>query len=169
MTVHGRSAWHQGTPARGFWPLVAGRRWCCGCLEELTQLRVSWTRSSVAGRAHHCAPCMPSAGREASCLPHAEHALHGCCRPRRVEGGKAKPVKASYALRLPRLRGFTCFSVDALHAAWLIKYPWLARGAPEARAPCPAAAPGGGSSCDVHTSRTSRALCCSHQRCTCNR
>jgi hypothetical protein len=55
-------------------------------------------------------------------------------RPRRAEG-KARAVKASYALRLPRLRGFTCLSVDALHQAWLAKYALLQRSNPQA-SPC---------------------------------
>ena len=50
-----------------------------------------------------------------------------CCRQvkRTCPNGKAKLAVAGYARLLPRLLGFTCFSVDALHQYWLARHSFL--------------------------------------------
>lgn len=45
--------------------------------------------------------------------------------------GKPKLALSGYATRLPRLRGFTCFSVDALQRHWAARKPYLHGASPQ--------------------------------------
>lgn len=50
-------------------------------------------------------------------------------------GSSGQQARAARARGLPMTRGFTCFSVNALHRLWLQRYPFLRGATTEVRSP----------------------------------